>query len=235
MKSGKIYLIPAPISDKDPQILILPEIKNTIQKLNLFFVENMRTTRRYFTALGIRNIDQLQFEILDKNTNETETDRLLQFIKKGRSAGIVSEAGCPGIADPGSGLILGAHLANIQVIPLSGPSSIFLALMASGFNGQHFVFHGYLPIDRKARKNKIREMEQQAKNRNQTQIFMETPYRNRQLIESLLDSLEASTRLCMASDITGKNEFVKTKSIREWKKSIPDLHKKPTIFLISCR
>jgi len=211
-----------------------PGVKNTIQNLNLFFVENVRTTRRYFSAMGFRNIDQLQFEILDKHTNETETDRLLQFVRKGGSAGILSEAGCPGIADPGSGLIQAAHLANIPVVPLSGPSSIFMALMASGFNGQYFVFHGYLPIDRKARKNKIRDMEHHAKNYDQTQIFMETPYRNRQLIESLLGSLEDGTRLCLASDITGEDEFLKTKTVREWKKSIPDLHKKPTIFLISC-
>lgn len=234
MKQGKIYLIPSPISDNDPQMLISPVIETMIQKLDLFFVENVRTTRRFFSALGIQGIDRIQFEILNKDTPETEADRLLQFVKKGKSAGIVSEAGCPGIADPGSGFIAAAHRAYIQIIPLSGPSSIFMALMASGFNGQQFVFHGYLPIDRKARKNKIKEMELQSKKMDQTQIFMETPYRNRQLIESLLENLEVSTRLCLASDITGKEEFLKTKTVREWKKSIPDLHKKPTIFLISC-
>jgi 16S rRNA (cytidine1402-2'-O)-methyltransferase len=233
MKQGKIYLIPSPISDNDPQMLIPPVIKTIIQKLDLFFVENVRTSRRFFSVLGIQGIDRIQFEILDKDTTGTETDRLLQFVKKGKSAGIVSEAGCPGIADPGSSFIAAAHRVNIQIIPLSGPSSIFLALMASGFNGQQFVFHGYLPIDRKARNNKIKEMELQSKKMDQTQIFMETPYRNRQLIESLLENLENSTRLCLASDITGKEEFLKTKTVREWKKTIPDLHKKPTIFLIS--
>jgi 16S rRNA (cytidine1402-2'-O)-methyltransferase len=233
MKQGKIYLIPSPISDYDPRMLMPPGIELMVRKLNLFFVENIRTTRRYFSALGIKDIGQFQFEILDKDTAETETGRLMQFIQNGRSAGILSEAGCPGIADPGSGFISAAHRAGIQIIPLSGPSSIFLALMASGFSGQHFVFYGYLPIERKARKNKIREMELLSKKMDQTQIFMETPYRNRQLIDSLLENLEETTRLCLASDITGKDEFLKTKTIREWKKSIPDLHKKPTIFLIS--
>jgi len=233
MKPGKIYLLPSPISDNDPKMLLTPGTEIMIQKLDLFFVENARTTRRYFSTLGIQNIEQIQFEILDKDTPEKEANRLLQFVKKGRSAGIVSEAGCPGIADPGSGFISAAHRADIQIIPLTGPSSIFLALMASGFNGQQFAFHGYLPIDKKARKVKIREMEQRSKKIDQTQIFMETPYRNRQLIESLLENLEGSTRLCLASDITGKEEFLKTKTVLEWKKFIPDLHKKPTIFLIS--
>lgn len=233
MKQGKIYLIPSPISDNDPQNILPNVLEKIIPKIDLFLVENARTTRRFFSALGIQNINKIQFEILDKDTPEEEVERLLQFVKKGRSVGIVSEAGCPGIADPGSFFIRKAHEVNLQIIPLSGPSSIFLALMASGFNGQRFVFHGYLPIDRKARKNKIREMEFQSKQMDQTQIFMETPYRNRQIIDSLLENLDGSTRLCLASDITGNEEFIKTKTVRDWKKSFPDLHKKPTIYLIS--
>ncbi len=235
MKHGKIYLIPSPISHLDPQFIISPVIEGIISKLGLYFVENARTTRRFFSAIGIQNIDQIQFEILDKDTHGEEVKRLLQFIIEGQSAGIVSEAGCPGIADPGSLIIQAAHQASIQIIPLSGPSSVFLALMASGFNGQKFAFHGYLPIDRKERKIKIREMELHSKQLDQTQIFMETPYRNNQLIESLLENLDGSTRLCLASDITGKGEFIKTRTIREWKISVPNLHKKPTIFLISFR
>jgi 16S rRNA (cytidine1402-2'-O)-methyltransferase len=233
MSPGNIYLIPSPISGKNPELILSPVGKDIISRMDIFFVENIRTTRRFFSAIGIQKIEKIRFEILNKDTSSEEFSRMIEMVSKGKSAGIVSEAGCPGIADPGSEFILAAHQAKIRIIPLPGPSSILMALMASGFSGQRFVFHGYLPIDKKARKNRIRAMEIQSRNTDETQIFMETPYRNRQLMGDLLEYLRNSTFLCIASDITGNEEFIKTKSIRDWKKSIPDLHKKPTIFLIS--
>jgi 16S rRNA (cytidine1402-2'-O)-methyltransferase len=233
MNAGKIYLIPSPISAGDPLSTLSSAILNIIPQLELFYVENVRTTRRFLSNLGIKEIDRLRFEILDKATSDEEVQKLLKPVREGLSVGILSEAGCPGIADPGSLFIRTAHKADMTVIPLAGPSSIFLALMASGLNGQHFVFHGYLPIETQARNEKIRELELQSKKLDQTQIFMETPYRNRPLIQSLLSILKHTTRICMASDLTGDGEFIKTKSVGEWKKHIPDLHKKPTIFLLS--
>jgi 16S rRNA (cytidine1402-2'-O)-methyltransferase len=233
MKAGNIYLIPSPIAERGAGRIIAPFTKELILELNLFFVENIRTSRRYFSSLGIPNIDKIRFETLNKDTTQEEINHLIQHVKKGLSAGVLSEAGCPGIADPGSGLVKAAHLANITIIPLPGPSSIFMALMASGLNGQRFVFHGYLPIEKKARRQKIREMEFQSKQLDQTQIFMETPYRNQQVLKSLLENLNESTLLCIASDITGKSELIRTKTIKSWRKKTPDVHKKPTIFLIS--
>ena len=233
MSPGKIYLIPSPIAKSDFNQILPYNTKSVISNLDVFFVENIRTTRRFFSKIGIKNIEELHFEVLDKNTSIDDINRMIQIVKNGKHAGIFSEAGCPGIADPGSTIINYAHKSEINIIPLSGPSSIFLALMASGLNGQYFVFHGYLPIEKIARRQKIRDMEHQSKNNNQTQIFMETPYRNMKLFQVLLEYLSGSTQLCIASDITGENEFIRTKSVDIWKKKIPDIHKKPTIFLIS--
>ena len=233
MNTGTIYLIPSPISDADPLKFLPPAILEIIPHLEFFYVENIRTTRRFLSKIGIRGIESLRFEVLDKDTSDDEIKNLLIPILEGSSAGILSEAGCPGIADPGSAFIRSAHAAGIRVVPLPGPSSIFLALMASGFNGQNFVFHGYLPIDNMARGKRIRELEMQSKKLNQTQIFMETPYRNRQLILSLLSILNDTTRICIAADLTGNSEFIKTQRVVDWKKQIPDLHKKPAIYLLS--
>ncbi len=233
MRQGKIYLIPSPIAVSDFNQILPSNIKKIISNLDVFFVESIRTTRRFFSKMGIKNLDNIHFEVLNKDSLTEEIEDMIRMVKNGKNAGILSEAGCPGIADPGSRIIQIAHLSDIKIIPLSGPSSIFLALMASGFNGQNFVFHGYLPIEKMARRQKILELEQQSKKNNQTQIFMETPYRNKQLLQSLLEHLNGSTQLCIASDITGENEFLKTKSVNSWKKEIPDIHKKPTIFVIS--
>ena len=157
---------------------------------------------------------------------------LLNIVKNGKNVGIMSEAGCPGIADPGSEIILLAHKYGIGVIPLTGPSSIFLALMASGFNGQNFQFHGYLPIERGAREKKILNIEKQAYTHDQTQIFMETPYRNNQIMAALIKLLKPDTLLCIACDLTSGGEFIQTRAIKNWKNKIPDLHKRPAIFLM---
>lgn len=204
-----------------------------IAGLDYFLVENARSARRFISALNLGiQIDQLQFELVDKKTSFEESMELLEPIRQGKNGGILSEAGCPGVADPGALTVSSAHQLGIMVVPLSGPSSVLLALMASGFNGQSFVFHGYLPIDKDERKNKIRELERAALRSGQTQIFMETPYRNEQIFQTLIQVCNNNTRLCIASNITAENETIKTYSIERWKKSRPDIYKIPTIFII---
>ncbi len=232
MSAGKIFIIPTPISDADPGYVLSERVIQTIHSLNTFFVENIRTARRFLSSAGVRNIQDLHFEVLDKNTEPRFLEHLIHIVKNGEDAGIMSEAGCPGIADPGSGITRLAHKNGIKVIPLSGPSSILLALMASGFNGQNFQFHGYLPINTEERRKSIINLERMVYSKNQTQIFMETPYRNNKILDTLLKVLRPDTLLCLAVDITSGNEEIKTKSIKEWKKQVPDIHKKPVIFLI---
>jgi 16S rRNA (cytidine1402-2'-O)-methyltransferase len=177
-------------------------------------------------------IENLQFELLDKNTEVTIVSQLMQQAIQGRSIGIISESGCPGIADPGSLAVAKAHQMGIQVVPLSGPSSIFMALMSSGFNGQSFVFHGYIPIDKSELANKIKSMEADARKLNQTQVFMDTPYRNQKLFEELILHCQQDTFLSIACGITGQNEMIKTLKISAWRKEKIELHKIPTIFSI---
>ena len=233
MRKGKIYLIPSPIAEETQHRIISQETKDILLRLNTFFVENIRTARRYISSLNLGiNISTLEFHVLDKNT---ETSLILTYINsllEGRDAGIISEAGCPGIADPGSNLVAKVHRSGIQVIPLSGPSSIFLALMASGFNGQMFTFHGYLPIDKKQRIKRILQLETDFMRTGYTQIFMETPYRNMNLLSDLLNTLNKKSLLCIACDISGDKEYIATKNVDKWKDSLPELNKKPTIFLL---
>jgi 16S rRNA (cytidine1402-2'-O)-methyltransferase len=232
MPAGKIFIIPTPISDTDPKSVLPERVIRTIHELDTFFVENIRSARRFLSSAGVRNIQDIHFEILDKNTEPKFLEHLTLIVKNGKDVGIMSEAGCPGIADPGSGITSLAHKHGIKVIPLTGPSSIFLALMASGFNGQNFQFHGYLPINSEARRKSILNLERMVYSNNQTQIFMETPYRNNKILDTLLRVLRPDTLLCIAANITSENEFIKTNEVNEWKKQVPDLHKKPTIFLI---
>lgn len=231
MSKGKLYLIPNIISENTQDFVITEQIKSVITKMDYFLVENMRTARRYISSLKLGLIiENLHFEILDKNTRDTELQRIVQPLIQGKSVGIIVKSGCPGIADPGTKVVEFAHKNGIQVIPLSGPSSIFMALMASGFSGQSFVFYGYLPIDKQNRIYKIKQMESEAIKKYQTQIFMDTPYRNEQLLEDLLTVCHANTHLSIARDITGSKEFIQTKSIKEWKKAKPELNKIPVIF-----
>ena len=231
MNKGKLFLIPTVISEGTEDLVISPQIRDIISELDYFLVENVRTSRRYISKLNLGlTIEDLRFEKLDKNTNESEVLDLLKSLETGKDIGVLSESGCPGIADPGSLAVKMAHQKGAQVIPLSGPSSIFLALMASGFNGQSFVFHGYVPIDQKERVDKIRKMEKDAHQKNQTQIFMDTPYRNQKLFEDILKNSSPASQLSVARDITGEKEMVVTKSIKDWKKEKIDLHKTPVIF-----
>ena len=228
----ELYLIPSPLSPKKPQQVIPEQVKEVIKSMDVYFVEEIRTARRFISAqrLGL-TIENLTFEQLDKKTRREE---ILTFFKKheGKKIGVISEAGCPGVADPGAEAVKLAHEKDIKVIPLVGPSSIIMALMASGFNGQKFTFQGYLPIDRKEREKRIVLFEERAVKFNEAQIFIETPYRNNQLLESFVKTCSNSTMLCVVKNVTGEDEQIISKSIEEWKSIKIDLHKIPTVFLI---
>ncbi|WP_207219927.1 SAM-dependent methyltransferase [Emticicia agri] len=226
-----IFLIPTILAPDTQNSVLSPQIIEVVTNLNTFFVEDLRTARRFISSLKLgKVIDDLTFYELNKDTPQEQT--LAQLKKLNADAGIISEAGCPGIADPGAVAVGFAHQLGYKVRPLVGPSSILLALMASGFNGQSFTFHGYLPIDKATKIKSLKNLEQTAKTKQQTQIFMETPYRNNQLLEDALQNLHPETMLCIAADITAEDELIKTLSVREWKKQKPDLHKKPAIFLL---
>ena len=226
----KIYLIPTILAEGTQDSVLSTQIRDVITSLDIFLVENVRTARRLISSLRLgKVIDELTFIELNKDTPEATVLAELKNLKG--SAGIISEAGSPGVADPGAVAVALAHELGIPVVPLAGPSSILLALMASGMSGQSFAFHGYLPIDKAQRKKAIVTLEREA-SRGQTQIFMETPFRNNQLMETLLETCAPGTRLCVACNLTAEDEFVKTLRISSWKSQKPDLHKKPTIFIL---
>lgn len=230
---GKFYLIPATLGDSKIEAVIPESVKNIVNSINHYIVENQRTARRYLKKLGIKTpIDNLDFYTLNKHTLPDEINNFLQPVFQGKNVGIISEAGCPGIADPGSEIVKLAHQKNIRIIPLTGPSSIFLALMASGMNGQNFAFVGYLPIKKPEKLKRIRFLENRSFAENQTQIFMEAPYRNQHLLNDILETCQNNTLLCLSVNITLEKEFIQTKTISDWKKNIPDINKMPTIFLL---
>ncbi len=230
---GIVYLIPTPIADDTIEQVMCPQLLSVVKRLDYFIVENLRSARRFISALklGIK-IDELKFVLLNKHTKPDEIALLLEPVLKGTNAGIISEAGCPGVADPGALVVDFAHQHQVRVIPIIGPSSILLALMASGLNGQSFAFHGYLPIKSPQRMQVIKALENEAGKNSQTQIFMETPYRNNQLFNDLLNYCNPKTKLCVAKNVTGKDEFICTMTIKEWKNKKPELHKSPVMFLI---
>lgn len=236
-KKSLVYLIPAFLDEHNLQV-IPSYILDAVKDCNVFFVENERSARRYLKLLWKEMvIDDYQWFVIDKHasdlTKNTETNRVFrQAIKDQKNIGIISEAGCPGIADPGQFLVDIAHQSGATVKPLVGPSSVLLALMGSGMNGQHFQFLGYLPIDHTERIKAIKDIEQESLRKSCTQIFIETPYRNNQLLETLLKVCNPATRLCIAANLTASNEFIHTKTITDWRKSPPNLHKQPSIFLI---
>lgn len=229
----KLYLIPTNLAPDANQSLT-PQIFEAVKNIDAYFVEELRTARRFIGSLKIgKVIDNIEFQILDKKTSEIVIEsRLKRWQSEGKDVGVMSEAGCPAVADPGALAVKIAHRLGIQVMPLVGPSSILLALMGSGFSGQSFAFHGYLPIDRPDRIKGLTKLVRLA-NENQTQIFMETPFRNNQVLEDILANVNGELKLCIATDITDKQQFIKTMSINQWKRTTPDLHKKPTIFLLS--
>lgn len=210
-------------------------VKDAIEELSFFAVENLKVSRRYFVRWGLKHkIDSSQFILHHKKNAEESLPELEKVFNEGQSIGMISDAGCPGIADPGNQLVQLAHRLGVQVVPITGPSSIFLALIASGMNGQSFSFHGYLPIESDPKGQAIKQMENTTKKDGSCQIFMETPYRNQALLQDLIKQLSPSTRLCVASQITTTEELIMSKTIQEWRqlKELPDLHKKPTIFLL---
>ncbi|MGQ0740097.1 MAG: SAM-dependent methyltransferase [Bacteroidota bacterium] len=227
---GTVYLIPSLLAE-DATDAIPGYVTGAIKSCKVFFVENERTTRRYFKQLWKEMVID-EYEWVNMADTSKLSDIFRQKIRERKTIGIVSEAGCPGVADPGQALAAIAQEMGAVVKPLVGPNSILLALMASGMNGQQFQFAGYLPIDNQHRVKAIKELEAESAKKNCTQIFIETPYRNIQLIESLLKVCKTSTRLCIAAGITGKNEWIKTKAIGAWQKNIPDIHKRPAIFLL---
>lgn len=230
---GTLYLIPSVLAEDTAAAVIPAQVRSCVASLSYFLVENARTARRYIkTVCPEKVIEELQIVVIDKDSTEGEIKKALEPLKKGLSAGVISEAGCPGVADPGAELAKWAHRQQLPVVPLVGPSAILLALMASGFNGQSFAFHGYLPIDKKDRAQALRQLEKDMLQKDQTQIFMETPYRNNQLLQDLVQQLPPGYRLCIAANITAPNELIRTDTLANWKSQLPDLHKQPAVFLL---
>ena len=228
--AATVYLIPSLLHEEG--LRSIPSyIMDIVKQCTVLFVENERTTRRFLKKLDkVIVIDN--YEWFTMTNEDPNTDSFRKKIKEEKTIGIISEAGCPGIADPGQQLVAIAQELNIEVKPLVGPNSILLALMASGMNGQQFRFAGYLPIKNPERNNAIKELESESAKKNCTQIFIETPYRNNQLLDALLNICQPSTKICLAADLTSEKEFIKTKTVSDWKKDKPDIHKRPAIFLL---
>jgi len=230
---GRLYLIPTRLGENAPLEVLPISIKKIIESVDYYIVENEKTARRFIKAVNTKKSQQsLKIFLLNKFTNPLELPAFLDPCLSGKPVGLLSEAGCPGIADPGADIVRLAHEKDIKVVPLVGPSSILLSLMSSGMNGQNFAFNGYLPIDKDERKRQIKQLEKISSTLDQTQIFIETPYRNNKMVEDLCKHLQNSTRVCIACDITLPTEYIKTKTVAEWKSIKLDLHKRPTIFLI---
>jgi 16S rRNA (cytidine1402-2'-O)-methyltransferase len=230
---GKLYLIPTTLGETEPLEVMPISVKRVVEQIEYYIVENEKSARKF-----IKNIcpekqqSSLKIMLLDKFSKDSDTREYLNICSQGINVGLLSEAGVPAIADPGATIVKLAHQKNIQVVPLVGPSSILLAMMSSGFNGQNFAFNGYLPIDNSDRKTAIKELEKLSKEKNQSQIFIETPYRNQKMLSELLTNLAPNTQLCIAADITLDTELIKTLAVKDWKNQQVDLHKRPTIFII---
>jgi 16S rRNA (cytidine1402-2'-O)-methyltransferase len=235
MKTGKLYLIPVPISeDQKLSEVIMQEDINIVKDLEYFVTETPKIARAFLKDLPLaRKIQDIKIEQLDKRTQEDQLQDLLNPIIKGENLGLISDSGAPSIADPGYRLVRIAQSRGIKIIPLVGPSSIFLALMASGLNGQSFAFYGYLPKEKGRKRKKIKTLERIAQNMKQTQIFMETPYKNQHMLDDILDVCEDNTYLCIAQNVMGKDEYIVTKTIQEWKREQKILEKTPCLFLIN--
>ncbi len=230
---ASLYLIPTTLGESETAHVIPSDVSAVVKKISYFIVENIRTARRYLRKMDSQlNIDELHFFELNQHTDSSIIEQYLNPILEGYDVGIISEAGCPGIADPGAEVVKYAHLKQIRVIPLVGPSSILLSLMASGMNGQNFAFIGYIPVKSPERIKAIKEIERRSSHEKQTQIFIEAPYRNTQLINDLINTLNDQTRLCIACDLTLDTEYIKTQTVSQWKKGVPDLNKRPAIFLV---
>lgn len=230
---GKLYLIPVPLGDNDPTEVLPETIKRTIAFIDDYIVENEKTARRFIKAIAPEKVQAtLRLSALNKHTEVSEHNQMIQPCLEGKNVGLMSEAGCPGVADPGAAIVKLAHEKGIPVVPLVGPSSILLAVMGSGMNGQSFAFNGYLPIDKGEKKSALKNFEKLSQDKNQSQLFIETPYRNNKLLEDILQALQPSTHLCIAADLTLPTEFIRTLRVQDWKKVKVDLHNRPAIFII---
>lgn len=230
---GKLYLIPTTLGDVEPTDVLPVTVKRAIQFIDDYVVENEKTARKFIKSVDPEKVQStLRLSSLNKHTLPAEYNAMIQPCMEGRNVGLMSEAGCPGVADPGAVIVKLAHEKGIQVVPLVGPSSIILAMMGSGMNGQQFAFNGYLPIDKSEKKAAIKSLEKLSHDKNQSQIFIETPYRNNKLLEDILQALQPSTHLCVAADITLPTEYIKTQRVSDWKKTTVDLHNRPAIFII---
>ena len=230
---GKLFLIPIPLGDNEPLEVLPVTVQQTLKQIDTYIVENEKTARRFIKKITPEKPQsKLQFSILNKHTDFREHSNMLQPCLEGTDVGLMSEAGCPGVADPGAVIVKLAHEKGIQVVPLVGPSSILLAMMASGLNGQCFAFNGYLPIDKSEKKTALKNWERISFERNQSQLFIETPYRNMKLMDELLQTLHPTTLLCVAADITLPTEEIKTFRVADWKKHKINLEKRPALFIL---
>ncbi len=231
--NGKLYLIPTTLGDTEPLEVMPLSVRKVVENLDFFIVENEKSARRFIKKITpTKSQSSLELLLLDKYSNDIEIQNYLDVCEKGVSIGLLSEAGVPAVADPGASIVKLAHEKGVQVVPLVGPSSILLAMMGSGMNGQNFAFNGYLPIDKSDRKRAIKELEKISRDKNQSQMFIETPYRNEKMLDDLRAILSPDTRVCVACDITLPSEYIKTFTIKEWKNIKTDLHKRPAIFIV---
>jgi len=231
--AGKLYLIPTTLGDGDLDRVIPQPVQRIIRSLDTFIVEHPKTARLFLKQVGTAiPVQEIRMLTLDEHTKPAHLLDLLQPLLLGKDVGLMSEAGCPAVADPGANLVRLAHEKNVQVVPLVGPSSILLALMGSGLSGQCFAFHGYLPVEKEARRKRISELESESRNKRQTQIFIEAPYRNQQLLQAIVETCDKNTRLCVATDLTLTTEDIATRTVGEWRNNQPDINKRPSIFLL---
>lgn len=234
MPKGTLFLIPVPLAENSADKVLTTYQSDLINNISTYIVENEKTARHWLKQMGLKTSQsQLLIHVYGKHSEKIDMRSYFVELEAGKDVGLMSEAGCPAVADPGSDVVMEAHKRGIKVVPVVGPSSILLALMASGFNGQSFTFHGYLPIDKAQRSKRIKELENIAERQNQTQIFIETPFRNNQILEDILKSCNAKTRLCVACNVTATDEQIISQPIEQWRKLKVDFHKKPAIFLIS--
>lgn len=232
-EKGKLYLIPSPLGENDPAEVIPAPVLEKLRDIRVFVVEELRTARRYLSRAGLKgHIEELEFHVLNEHTPASEVEAMATLFEDGRDVGLITEAGLPAVADPGSVLVALCHRRGIRVVPFVGPSSLMMALMASGLNGQSFAFQGYLPAKTDERRSAIKALEKQSAAHHQTQIFIETPYRNDAMMEDLLRICAPGTRLCIAANITMPDETILTRTVAEWRKNPITLGKRPCVFLI---
>lgn len=236
MNKGKLYLIPSPLGEYDPALVLPAQVFEIIKGIHTYVVEETRTARRFLSAAGLKgHIGELEFHELNEHTAPGDVESYAKLFDDGNDVGLISEAGLPAVADPGALLVALCHRCGIEVIPLVGPSSLMMALMGSGLNGQSFAFRGYLPAKPEERKSALRNIEKQSSAMRQTQIFIETPYRNDQMMADILSVCAPGTRLCIAANITLPDAYIKTKTVKEWKAEVPVIGKRPCVFLILAR